>query len=160
MSQITSPLLGVNVAPLDPAKETPDRLTTVVNIYHEHRGDQPFGVQVICSQILKEKEEPYTRRIRVGVMWKTVDTGWVESNKVGTITVENLEGKSPVTNPSKEELDEIDRKVLELSYTQNSDECELCSPGLISILRPAKAALLSIRCQHGEALCRITVFPR
>jgi hypothetical protein len=149
-----------HVEPLEAHPADYDRLTYVVNLYLEHLGDQPFGVQYVGVRILEEKEEPYSRRIVVTGEWKPVDFGWVPTDKVGCVVVENLEGKHLAAYPSKEEQEDINKRVVEVSYCQDSERCDLLRPGLLSIHHPSVARNLYIRCRYGEAKVKVIVISR
>lgn len=137
-----------------------DRLTVITNIHHEHRGESPRTIPVGYSRSLLEKEEPYQRRFNAKPEWAPVDLGWFDPAKVGCIVIENLEGKSALVNPTEEERAEIDAKVLEVSYSKNSSECDLIPPRAADIKWPADATKLHIRCQSGTASCRISILSR
>lgn len=137
-----------------------DRLTIVQNIHHEHRGESPRTIPVSHSCLLEEKEEPYQRRFTATEKWAPVDIGWFAPEKVGCIVIENLEGRSLLVNPTEAERNATLAKVLELSYSKNSNECDLIPPGRADIKWPAKASNLHIRCRSGDALCKIHVLSR
>lgn len=140
-----------------PELKVNDRLTVIVNIHHEHRGEPPRTIPVGYSRKLSEKEEPYQRRFNAKPEWTPIDLGWFDPAKVGCVVIENLEGKAALVNPTEDEQAEIDAKVLEVSYSKNSKECDLIPPGAADIKWPADATKLCIRCQSGTASCRISI---
>lgn len=145
--------------PLPELKEF-DRLTVLYTVHHEHRGEQPVSVSLGHSRMLKTKDEVYQRRLKVNEEWKAIDLGWVEPANVGCIVIENQVGRGRTVNPTEEELIADNRKVLEVSYTQDSAKCDLVPPGAPDVKWPADATSLYVRCQHGEASCRVTVIPK
>jgi hypothetical protein len=137
-----------------------DRLTVTQSVNHEHRGEPPKSVVVGYSRTLEYKEEPYQRRFSVPGTWTPIDLGWMPSDKVGCVVLENLEGRSHLVNPTDEERKEIEAKVLEVSYHQDSKACDLIRPGASDIKWPSDASKLYVRCQSGTASCRISVISK
>lgn len=137
-----------------------DRLTVIMNIHHEHRGEPPRTISVGYSRMLNEKEEPYQRRFNASDQWLPIDLGWVAPEKVGCVVIENLEGRHRLVHPTDDERAAISGKVLEVSYSKNSAECDLIQPGGADVKWPASATNLYLRCQNGAASCRVSVLSK
>lgn len=140
-----------------------DRVTITQNMHHEHFGTPPVSIPPsIHSRMLEHVEEPYQRRLRAGKDWQpVVDDGcWIPANKIGYVTIENLEGKVQLVNPTEDERKKTASKILELSYTKNSKEADLVYPGATQIKVPADASKLYVRCQDGEGSYKLHVFSK
>lgn len=135
-----------------------DRVTMTLNMHHEHRGEEPFGLSIISQQLLEFMEEPYRRRITVTEEWQAVEAPF-PSDRIGFIVVENNEGKDPLVHPSPEEKAKIAARIVEASYTKVSSEADLILPGWGIPKRP-NGGTLYIRCQKGTANCRVYILSR
>ena len=147
------------VQPLPQSKEV-DRLTLVTTINHEHRGDQPHSVDCRSSILLQTNDEAYSgRKLEVADCWKAIDLGWL-SDTAGYISIENSEGKHFTLQPSPEEREDIAKRIVEVSFRNPPQACVLVHPGMIQFCLPVAPSIVQLRCQHGKAKCRVTVFPR
>lgn len=137
---------------------TKDRITLVLNLYHEHAGDE---TKERACQVWKELEskdiESYTRRVTAKPEWKPLDLGWVEPEDVGLILIENLAGKGTHVNPTEEEKEETKKQLLEIG----SESCSLVvSPGWPQFFNPRDVSGWKVRSLHTEFKYRITIFPK
>lgn len=139
---------------------TNDRLTILVQIRHEHLGTDPLSIDSSQVFLTGNEEEPYTRRIKVTEKWTSLDYDWLNEIGVSIIILENLEGKHLLIQPTKEEKDAIKERVVEVSYTKNSDEADLLIPGGLIIKTPADAKRVWVRCRSGEAKCKLIAFSK
>lgn len=146
-------------APMPELKDF-DRLTVITNIHHEHRGEAPRTIPASYSRLLKEKEEPYQRRFKVTEKWAPVDLGWFDPTHVGCIVIENLEGRGRLVHPTEEDRIATEAKIVEVSYHKDSAACDLIRPGQPDIRWPSDASKLYVRCQSGDANCRISVISK
>lgn len=130
-----------------------DRITTSVTVYHEHYGEDPRTVNAVKSRMLLHQVEPYTRRCQVGFQWKRIDLGPFidEPELVGTVLIENLEGKTLTENPSPEQAKDIAARYIEYGYASSPEKLEpeqavaYTPPGELEIIRPIDVSRLRIR---------------
>lgn len=138
------------------SNDLPDRMTIVLNIYHQHPGEDANHVSNVESRLLNNACEIYSRRIEVMPEWKTIDLGWV-GNMAGMIVIQNIEDKDLTKLPSPEEKELIQSKTILLSYDRVKSfeikvgSCHYCTPTHLEDL--------FISCPTGKALARITVIP-
>ena len=140
------------------ATSVKDRLNVVFNASHEHFGDQPFGINLIFSKFLESNEQVYTRRVEATEEWQPIDMGWMEDVGASMVVIENLEGKGLVVNPTKKQQEDINSRVLEVSYNQNSKESDEVPPTGFCVRFPSSP--LYIRCRGGTAWYRVTCIPK
>lgn len=143
-----------------PALSNHDRVTMNVMVRHEHRGDQPLGVDLVgFTRKLNDKEQPYQRRFTVGEIWKKIDYSWLKDLGVSFVVLENLEGRDLQIRPSEEERKAIDSKIVEVAYRQESKESDLLYPGGMLVKSPVDNATIYARCRSGDCTCKITALP-
>ena len=150
-------------APLVPPKPV-DRITYLLNFHHEHAGDKPTSIEHVSQKIMETHEQPWVRRLTIGeqrVLVSDLKGCWLEPDQIGYICIESLVGKGGLVNPSQAELSLYATKVLEVSITPDPaiEDCFLVPPSF-PFLGWSKTGLLYVRCQSGDAECRITVFPK
>ena len=144
--------------PLDAPREV-DRLTIILSLIHDHQQDQPVSVAIRGSSLLSTTEQTWQRRVKIGKDWTPLDIGWFrDSENAGLIVLENLEGRSPARLPSEEERQEIALRVVEVQHADGGPW--LLTPGYPLVGLPARPSKVYLRCQHGEATVKITVFPK
>jgi hypothetical protein len=137
-----------------------DRMTMVMHLHHEHRGDKPTSVVGRASMLLEGDEEPHSKRYEVGEQWEPIKLGDHDASKVGFVTIDNLTGKHPVVNPTEEERLATAEAIIEVSYSASSEESFWVMPGWVLVFHPSNVDKLSIRCRKGKANIRTTVFPK
>lgn len=131
-----------------------NRITCVLNLYHEQHGEQPVGTRLAFSELLRVNAQCYSRRMRVGEKEVPLDTGWLSPEDVGYIVIENHEGSNLQTNPSPEERQDIEQRLLLVQMTPQ------VAPRRFILLQPQDFSSISLRCLHGSAKASITVYPR
>lgn len=138
------------------SKDIPDRMTVVLNIYHQHPGDDASHVANVESRALNTVCEVYSRRITITPEWMPLDLGWI-GKEAGTIVIQNIEGKDITEQPSPEQIKETESRVILLSYDKvRSFEVRV---GACYYGTPTHLEDLRISCPTGKALARITVIP-
>lgn len=135
-----------------------DRLTILTQIRHEHLGVDPMSLDSSQVFLTGNQEEPYTRRITVTEEWTTLNYDFLNEIGVSVVVLENLEGKHPLVQPTKEEKADIKKRVVEVSYSRKSDESDLLIPGGLIYKFPVNAKIISVRCQSGKAKLRLVAF--
>lgn len=143
-----------------PNYQDKDRITMILKMHHEHRGDQPKTVDNIGHFLCETKEEAYSKRYDLGEEWIPLRFGDLDPDQVGFVTIDNLEGKHHLTNPTKEQLAEIATHIVEVSMSANPEECFLVLPGWAHVFLPVQAKRMMIRCRNGKANIRTMVFPK
>jgi hypothetical protein len=137
-----------------------DRLTMVLQMHHEHYGDNPHSVEARAWRLLGSTEvESWSKRVTVKDEWMPLPLGWVEESEVGYIVLENLEGKATLVIPSQEEKDELAKRIVQIGHPDNVVNIEV-HPGFPQQLLPTSASKLMVRCLSQSASCRIHVFPK
>lgn len=146
------------------AHELPARLTVVESIYYQQSGQQPVQHDCQHYENVYSDEQPYLRNLKIGSDWQPIDHGWLTS--WGLLLVSNEEGKGLLTVPTLEEQEEINSRVLQLGIaldsTNDIKKVQLLStipPGRSMRWYPENLLNLRLRCQHGKARCRISLFP-
>lgn len=137
-----------------------DRLTVVINVAHEHYGDQPFGLNIVYQQPLESKEQVYSRRYMATEEWKPIDLNWLEEVGTSLVIIENLEGKGLLVNPTVEEKAATSAKILEISYTKNSKEADTVPSMGFCTKQTDHPSSLYIRSRSGTATYRLTLIPK
>lgn len=157
VSELPEGILTGNVVP----KDVPDRLTLILQMHHQHEGDQATTIESRPWMALESKDvEPYSRRPKVTEEWQRLDTGWVgQQDAVGYIVVENLAGKGLQLHPSPEQAAEIAKQVVEIRLGKTGEGHLLVLPGWPQQFYP-KGKDVYLRCQSGEASCRVTIIPK
>lgn len=140
-----------------------DRLTVLVNVHHEHAGDQPMSVQHAYSEVLKTTEDHYTRRYSIGSEWKAVSIGHFmdDPSLVGVVIIQNLEGTNLQVRPTESEAKELEGRVVLASYSEKDDESDDIPPRGLLIKRPVDVRKLKIRTPSPSPVqIRVTIIPR
>jgi hypothetical protein len=90
------------------------RLTVVQSFYHQRPDGEPHERVNRWDHLLDEDEQPYLRErtIKAGEI-QAIDTGWVETPH--TVLIENFEGKFTSQNPTDEEREEAQTRILSLT---------------------------------------------
>lgn len=138
-----------------------DRLTVVLKVHYEHKGEKPVGVECSFSDFCAADEEPYTRRFKVGgyqVGWKPLDLSYLQG-KAGYVLIQNLEGQAHDTLPTEEEVVELAKRVIQVRFGDAIGvSCLDIPPGRFQLLRTSSTVYL---CCDSDltAQCRIYAFP-
>lgn len=148
----------VTPLPLRPPER--DRLTMVLSLHHEQPGNDTHSVESRCWKLLDNPadQERQTKRIKVDENWSALWLGDLEPDQVGYIVVENNEGRFLQVNPTDEERLDISKRVVEIGLAGVATLLVL--PGFPQQLYPQHVEGIRLRCQHGVAKCRVTIFPK
>ena len=136
-----------------------DRITIIETIYHQQQDEQPTMIEHKFSKELDTQEQLYQRRTKVGEEWQPIDCGWVGAENTGIIILQNEEGDFPKVIPTEEEREEVNKKILEVSYN-GSEYSMLVFPQESIRLHPSSPKDLKIRCRSGNARLTIYAIPR
>lgn len=126
------------------------RITIVETVYYQRADRQPTSVCTRFSTRSDSEEQHFTRELRVGQEWQTIDFGWVKS--VGMLVIVNEREKFQV-RPTPERQAEADSRLVEI----DNGGTWLIPPG--GSHRGIPVGELRIRCRTGEARVTVTVFP-
>ena len=141
-----------------PQKKIADRVTVVETIYHQVQGEQPTTIESRYSRNLKTDEQLYQRRFTVTEDWVLLDLGWA-GNNISLLHISNEEGKFPHKIPTPEEIEEVARRVIEVSYAPTSGMGWSIPPGESIRGIPTRVESLFLRCVCGKAKCVLTLVP-
>jgi hypothetical protein len=150
----------VNLLPeFRPALQGADRLTVVIQVHHQHEGENPVSSTASFSRFLESQEQPYFRRYKIGENWKDVDFGWVES--ASYFVVENRAGAASSQLPSEEEKEELAKMILEVAFESFENTPWEILPGeSIPLLMPRGSVKIKARSQYSEIPASVTAFPK
>jgi hypothetical protein len=135
-----------------------NRLTCVLNLYHEQDDEQPEGFRLAFSDKLHLSSQRYNRRLKIGEDPVALDVGWFSPDEIGTLLVENLEGTRFSIVPSEEELADVAKRIIHV-YHPGSPSW-LIPPRRFLLAHPEDASGLLLRCGHGRARVSLTIIPR
>ena len=154
----TAPLLPALEADLNPN----NRITLILRAYHHSTDEQPFSIEPEPNYTTecKTKEDPWTRRMKVGEEWEEVDLGWLQDT-AGLVVLINTEGthRSQV-NPSQEQRDETAKKLVEVRTCEGDINPLLLPPGEFLPIKVDNPRLLKIKSEHGRARVTVYAFPK
>lgn len=142
------------------AKPTPkNTLTVVENVYHQVVGEQPTMTESRFTRDLESTEQVFTRHLVLTEEWKPLEVGWLD--QLSMMVIKNNEGIGLKQIPTKEQREEIDQRVIEVSYTPNSFKFMGWTIFPRESMRacPSDARLLHLRCRTGTARATITLLP-
>lgn len=139
--------------------EAKGRLTVVEKVYHQNPGKGPTETVGSFSRDLETKQQIYVRYLDATEEWQPLDTGWLWKD-VGHLIVQNDEGQSPRVKPTEEELEELAKRVIELSYDPDGEGSWLVPPGESMRGTPSSAFKLFFRCRSGTTEFTLTLVPR
>lgn len=148
------------VEPLALGTQSRDRLTIVEHIHFQHSSESPMSIGQPFARLLETQVEPYSRRITLTEERLLIDFGWVKSTDVGMLIVENLEGRKFDVNPSPEEMEEINGRIIEIYLHEDSWVPILVRPRAMQRLELDDFEPVRLRCRNGSAKCRITLIGR
>lgn len=150
---------------VDRSKQAPprrnDRITIALNLYHEHKGSQPSHISVRKSMILKEQEEPWSRRKEFSETWEVLPE-WMPYALIGTIVIENLAGSNLLVNPTKEERAAIDASIIEVAVASPQGLISQDTQGFFEVppswplfFMPVDASRIRVRCRSGKCWTKL-----
>lgn len=134
-----------------------DRLAVVETAYHQQFGKQPHSIETRFSRQLSTQNQLYERQLVATEEWYPLDCGWLEST--GMMVLVNNEGKFLQVQPTDEEREAAERKVLEVSYQDAPHNVWLILPRESMRAQPGDVRKLRIRCQSGVARFTLCLFP-
>ena len=137
-----------------------DRLTLILSVVHERRGDAPFSTAFRHSHGLDSSEQTWQRRITVTEDWRSLDLGWLSDENAGLLFLENLTGRAPLRNPTAAELAEQAQRVVEVALTGDQNSSWLLTPACPMLATPQRHTTVRLRCLKGQTEVKVTVFPR
>lgn len=144
-----------------------DRITLVFALNYEHRPDDAITVGKPAHLFLKgtEDQPEVNKRYKLNQEWQKIRLGDLDFNNVSVIVIENITGQGALTKRTKEEEADIQNRVVEVLFNTPQSSDELNRPILVPVgwpcfAMPKHADCIYIRSQHGEARCRVSLFPR
>ena len=135
-----------------------NRLTCVLNLYHEQEGEQPEGIRLSFSESLSLNAQRYNRRLKIGTDPVPFDMGWFKTDEIGPILIENLEGRHFRIHPSDEEREDIELRVLKVYYPGSPGW--LIPPRRFFLAFPEDVNGLTLQSTHGTIKTNIIIIPR
>ena len=132
-------------------------MTVVEQVYYQVSGGQPRLVESRFSRKLESDEQPYERHLKVGVEGAPLDCGWIE--KASQLVITNEEGRNLQVNPTDEEREELQRKVLELGYEDCPVPLCLIHPGESIRFCPFSLEGLGVHSRFGVIRFTLHLFP-
>lgn len=135
------------------------RLTIVETIHYQPpvAASRAESIMDQFSRQLTTDDQPCTRRLTATEEWKKIDGCWLEQASMVAIT--NETGKNRQTFPSKEELEEIAKTIIEVSFDGGLSPAILVHPGQLERFTPIDFSRIKIRCRHGVAKFSAAIFP-
>jgi hypothetical protein len=138
------------------------RLIVIEAVHHQ----EPDGASTTADnrfrRILKEDGQPYMRRGKIGCDWLPLDTGWVEHPSM--IVLRNEEGTRYLVQPTKEEREATERRIIEVGIdmmqgerTKDVETITIVPPGESCRFTPV--CKLWLRCQSEQAKYTVYAFP-
>lgn len=122
------------------------RLTVVGSVYYLS-DEESSEVTARFTREIKSSEQVYPRRLQVGNEWEPLDIGWLDS--CGMLCIENRAPKIP---NQLQKLKRDDPHLVELSYTQDSQQSFLIPPQETYFLLPSNATGLFIRSNESATV--------
>lgn len=143
-------------------KELGARLTVVQSIYYQSPGLDANQRETKYSVEIDQDEQPYYRQLILKSSNSeptSIETGWVED--VGTLLIENLEGKFTQVQPTEDEREDVKGRIIEL---QMGDCTLLIRPGdcqRLTVKDQESLRAISLRRSSGSPIkYSITVYSR
>lgn len=140
------------------------RLTVVAHLYHSIPGQNTEGPSPSrFYRYLDSDEEAYTRNVKIGTEWSTLDTGWLKDKKHSCLILANTNRRVPSKRRTLQQEDADNSKVLEVGI-------EDIHTGMVLVfaeiavnedirLSPVNIELYRIRCKTGETKYNIYLVP-
>ncbi len=136
-----------------------NRITCVLQLYHEQDGEQPDGIRLAFVAASKYNVQRYQRRMKIDSTDNPLDIGWFKPHEVGSILIENLEGKGLQVQPTDEEREDIARRIIEVRQDGETSSW-LVPPGGFILGNPSDPSKVRLSCQHGSAKIGLSIYPR
>ena len=143
-----------------------NRVTVTASVAHECPSFPVYSVpnsvsaQPLCfdRKLKKSEEQAYERRMVATEEWAAINLGPFQDQPIGLLIVQSLECWKGQVQPTKDEIARVQRRVIELSYSQKSEESDLIPVGEFTIKYPSGP--LYIRSQFETARFLIVVIPQ
>jgi len=147
------------------ALENHDRLTANLQMVHETLEDQPAACAPTFSVPLETSDgQMYQRRMLVDSEgWRRLDVGYVD--KPGYIVIQNTQGTNLQKTPTKEEKEELDKRIVWLrcvvpnAVAEDFPAFEIGPYGQFLVVRPCDHSILQLGTRHGSFKVHVYVFP-
>lgn len=144
--------------------DEPDRtakLTVVAQVSYRRGDGNPVAMALKYTRLCVA-DQAYRREVKIGPTWVALDLGWVPVASL--VVVENKEGEFK-KNPSDEEREEADSRVVEFGVYREGEDPSRATPAVL--LRPqewrglefVEGARVAVRCRAGTAACVVSAFP-
>lgn len=110
----------------EPWRMTKARLTVNEKVYFQPREEKAEMIETAYSTEVESDEQLYIRGpIKMKEGWQPIIDGcWIKPSEMGLIVICNCEGKKPQVIPSKEEIEELNGRVIEV-YIRNATELRI-----------------------------------
>lgn len=137
-----------------------DRITVIEQVYHQPEGKSPTLSDSRYDRLLESKGQPYKRiELEVSEEWQPLIPQGCWLDKPGMIFITNEEGRYFAVNPTQEELEAINRRVLLISERQTDLDSWMVHPRESFKGNHTNPLGLKVRCEKGQAKYNITVYP-
>jgi hypothetical protein len=133
------------VVPMQQGLAVFDRMSGVLNIYHQHAKTQPMGANIRWARQLEHVAQPLRRTAIANMPWELPDLHWLGAAVVGNVLIEN-HGRNP-------------KEVLWLSHNGRETH-EIVLPGLPYFGCPVDIERFWYSSPTGPLEITITIFPR
>lgn len=146
----------------DPALLDVDRFTMKLMLYHQSCCTDPFGHEMNFSELLKTKEQPYPRDLKIKPDWEPLNLGWLrEPGAAGVIALENKATLGLRVHPNEEQKAELAKMIILLKPRGAADEdAIIIDPGGFCVNKWGNPTDLVIKSLHGVVNAKVYVFPR
>lgn len=135
-----------------------DRTTLNFQACFEQHGEPIVSEQIThCYSRKASEHDVYTRRMMVTPEWAPVDVGWLSTQDIALLILQNRAERLSV-NPSAEVLEQITNRVIEVTFDGSTPHALVRSGGFIA-LEPVLASRIHIRSRTGSWKIRVTATP-
>jgi len=133
-----------------------DRVTARLDVYHEQEDEQPTHINSISSELISKSEDPvYSRKIKIGEEWISVDTGWFKES--GYILIQNIKKKYRA-NPDEKEIESEKKKTIRIR--SGNGEGWIIKNGSFFFGSPSEMSKVQIKCECETTQIEIHIFPK
>lgn len=141
-----------------PIPQPNEQLVVVEKIVHISKATNTTSFETNFERIITSDEEVWRReRWSVGPDWKLLDLGWFEIENVGMVSVRHRPNQFQV-RPTAEQLEEINSKVVEISF--DGQRVDLLLPPPESVRLNIAHNQVFLRCPSGFVELSLTILPR
>ena len=136
-----------------------DRLTAIIQTYHQQVGEQPVSMQTRYSHQLQGTDESWQRKSTVEAKWTSLKSWgpWVDS--CGLLLIINKEAKH-ASNPSEEQMEHDAKQTLGLRFGTKGEPQILIRPGRFMALEPFQWQDLQMKCLDTSTKVHVFMVPR